>query len=93
MDLEKLSQRHGEVVAPPMHHEVKATKTVGLGLRYHRGLGSDVNWRPCVRPVEASSFHVVRVRRKPCGVHADVGKSVYSQSPCRQSSDRLQRAE
>lgn len=42
-NLEKLSQRHGEVVAPPMHHEVKATKTVGLGLRYHRGLGSDVN--------------------------------------------------
>lgn len=26
MDLEKLPQRHGEVAAPPMHHEVKATK-------------------------------------------------------------------
>lgn len=63
-NLEKLSQRHGEVVAPPTHREVEATKTAGLGLRYHRGLGSEGNSPPCVRPVEASSFHVVRVPPK-----------------------------
>lgn len=70
----KLSQRHGEVVAPPMHREVKATKTVGLGLRYHRGLGPDVNSRPCVRPVEAPLVHVARVRRKPCGAKRRCGE-------------------
>lgn len=40
---------------------------------------------------EASFFHVVR--QEPGGVSADVGKSVYLQSPCMQSSHRLQRTE
>lgn len=36
---EKLSQRHGEVAAPPMHHEVKATKTRGVGFEISSWFG------------------------------------------------------
>lgn len=65
----KLSQRHGEVWAPPIHRETESnTNIFGSSLRYDHGLGSHVNSFQSVNTCGSSSVSVWKQTPSTCCV-------------------------